>query len=215
MGGATVRAEAPDYVRAALVSFNSEPPIGWAYTLTTVRNGDARTTARFDPTRPPMEQWTLLNLNGRPPSAKESAQFSRARAGDTGSAAGQGTFRKGDIEPASITLVREDAERGEFQCAFRETATGADKMLGHLLLNLTVNKRTPHVEKAVLVLKEPYSPVLGVKMRELLVEMTFTAPADGRPGLPASNTSHFLGRIFFIGMEENLALTYSDFARVP
>ena len=49
----------PDYVRDALGKFNTEVPAGWAYTLTTVRNSQDRTTARFDPAKPPAEQWTL------------------------------------------------------------------------------------------------------------------------------------------------------------
>jgi hypothetical protein len=205
----------PDYVRTALASFSTEPPAGWAYTLTTVRNNEARTTARFDPAKPPAEQWSLLDLNGRAPSAKEAAQYARARAGSGPATTPQGTFRKADIEPASVTLVTEDAERGEFRCAFREEATGADKMLGHLTLRLTVNKRQPHVERFVLELNDPYNPVLGVKMRELRVEMSFTPPAADRPSLPSLNSSHFLGRIFFIGVEEDLVLTYSEFARSP
>ena len=206
-------AAVPDYVREALGKFNPEVPAGWAYTLTTVRNADARTTARFDPAKPPADQWALLELNGRAPTAKESAQYARARGGGNSSAQ-QGTFQKGDIDPASITLISEDTDRGEFSCDFRAEATGPDKMLGHLRLRLTVNKRQPHVEKFALELKEPYSPVLGVKMRELLVQMSFTPPAAARPSLPAVNSSHFLGRIFFIGMEENLTLTYTDLVRV-
>jgi hypothetical protein len=211
---ASAAAAVPDYVREALGRFNPEVPAGWAYTLTTVRNEDARSTARFDPSKPPADQWTLLDFNGRAPTAKESAQYARTRAGGGNSSAPQGTFQKGDIDPASITLLSEDADRGEFSCAFRAEAAGPDKMLGHLRLRLTVNKRQPHVEKFELELKEPYSPVLGVKMRELLVRMSFTPPAADRPSLPAVNFSHFLGRIFFIGMEENLTLTYTDLVRV-
>ena len=86
-------------------------------------------------------------------------------------------------------------------------------MLGHLALRLTVTKRQPHVEKFALELTAPYSPVLGVKMRELLVQMSFGKPAAGRPSLPATNTSHFVGRIFLISVEENLTVTYTDFVR--
>lgn len=212
---ATAAGTVPDYVREALGKFNPEVPAGWAYTLTTVRNDDARTTARFDPAKPPADQWTLLDLNGRAPTAKEAAQYARARTSGGNATAPQGTFQKSDIDPASITLLGEDADRGEFSCAFRAEATGADKMLGHLRLRLTVNKRQPHIEKFELELNEPYSPVLGVKMRELLVQMSFSPPGSDRPSLPAVNSSRFLGRIFFIGMEENLTLTYTDLVRVP
>ena len=205
------RAEMPAYVRTALNNFSPEPPSGWAYTLTTARNNEATATARFDPSKPYGQQWTLLKLNGRPPTASEAEQYARARAGDTTPASSRGAFQRRDIDPASVTLISENAERGEFHCTFRPEATGADKMLGHLELYLTIARTQPHVEKAVLKLTEPYSPVLGVKMRELLVEMHFTAPSDDRPSLPIDQASHFLGRIFFFGLEENLVLTYSDF----
>lgn len=212
LGVGPATAAMPDYVRAALGKFSAEVPAGWAYTLTTVRNDRDRTTARFDPAKPLEEQWTLLQLNGRPPTAKEVAQYARARAGGN-SAVPQGTFQKTDIEPASLELLREDADRGEFRCSFRAEALGSDKMLGHLTLRLTINKRLPHVEKFALELTAPYSPVLGVKMRELLVQMSFSAPTQTEPSLPVVNTSHFAGRIFFFSIKENLALDYTDFVR--
>ncbi len=204
--------EMPDYLRVALAQFSAEVPKGWAYTLTTVRN-EQKVTERYNPARPPAEQWTLLRHNGHAPSADEIEQYAKSRAGGP-AATPQATFQKTDIEPGSIALVREDAERGEFRCTFREESTGADKMLGHLALRLTVSKRQPRVEQFVLELVAPYSPVLSVKMRELRVQMTFAPPAKDRPGLPATNSSHFLGRIFFfLSVEENLHVTYSDFAR--
>lgn len=203
----------PDYLRTALRNFSPEVSPRWAYTLTTVRNGKESTTARFDPAKPGAEQWTLLQLNGSPPTPEAAAQYARARAGGGNGATPPGVFQKSDIEPASVELLREDEERGEFRCTFRAEATGSDKMLGHLALRLTVNKRSRYVEKFILELTAPYSPVLGVKMRELRVEMSFTAPGIDGPGLPAASTSHFVGRIFLFGVEEDLALTYSDFAK--
>jgi hypothetical protein len=211
--GLAARAEMPDYVRAALNAFNPEPPAGWAYTLQTIRNQETRATARFEPTLPPDRRWTLVELNGQPAGPSDVEKYARARASDTTPASAQGAFQKRDIDPATLTLVSENAERAEFSCRFRAEATGADKMLGHLGLRLTISKRRPHVEKYVLELQEPYSPVLGVKMRELRVQATFSEPTDERPALPIVQTSHFVGRWFFIGMEENLELIYSDFAR--
>src|SRR5882757_3717510 len=68
----------PDYAREALGKFSTEVPAGWAYTLTMVRNAELRTTARFDPAKPPAEQWTLLAFNGRVPTPKEAAQYAQA-----------------------------------------------------------------------------------------------------------------------------------------
>ncbi len=204
----------PDYAREALGKFSTEIPAGWAYTLTTVRNDELRTTARFDPARPPAERWTLLAVNGRPPTAKEADQYARAATSGNASTP-QAVFQKADIDPASVELVSEDADRGEFRCSFRAAATGADKMLGHLGLRLTISRHEPRVEKFALELTAPYSPILGVQMRELLVQMSFAPAGPDRPSLPATQSSHFLGRIMFIGTEENLSLTYSDFSRSP
>ena len=210
LAGSAGAAEMPGYFRQALAQFNPDVPKGWAYTLETDRNG-AQLKERYDPSKPPDAQWTLLQLGGRPPSAREIEKYAGSRPGSTSSAP-QSTFQKADIEPGSAELIQENADRGEFRCAFRAESTGADKMLGHLLLRFTINRRQPHVEKFSLELREPYSPVLGVKMRELRVQMSLTAPGPGRPGLPVESTSHFLGTIFFISLEENLRITYSDFA---
>lgn len=205
-----VQAAPPEYLREALGKFSAELPAHWAYTTTTVRQ-EVATSERYDPAQPLGAQWTLLSYNGGPPAAKELEKYRKLRAANPAPAS-TANFTRGDIEPGSLQLLHEDAERAEFAASFREESAGADKMLRHLQLRLTVNKRLPHVEKFALTLREPYSPILGVKMNELRFEMTFTPPAPGRPSLPAASSSHFTGRIFFIGTAEDLSVTYSDFA---
>ncbi|MDB6115313.1 MAG: hypothetical protein JWQ62_2258 [Lacunisphaera sp.] len=202
----------PDYLREALGKMSADVPEGWAYTLTTERNHEVSTTERFDPSRPPGAQWTLLRYNGRPPAERELEKYTRYRAANP-AVVSQATFQKADVDPGSITLVREDADRAEFTAGFRRESAGADKMLAHLRLGLVVHKRPACLERFTLDLREPYSPVLSVRMHELHVAMIFTAPDGDRPGLPAVSTSHFVGRIFFFGTEENLHVTYSDYVR--
>jgi hypothetical protein len=213
LAATTATAELPAYLHEALGKFSPEVPREWAYTVMTERDGQ-RTTERFDASKPPEEQWQLLLIEGRKPTADELAKYFKYKAGQVPGAT-QATFQKNDIEPGSIELLREDALRAEFACAFREQSANSDKMLAHLRLRVTVAKQQPHVEKFALELREPYSPVLGVKMRELLVEMNFAPPGADRPSLPVRSSSHFLGRIFFVPVEENLRYTYSDFIRVP
>ena len=201
------RAERPAYVRTALERFSTAMPAGWAYTLTTTRNGRA-ITERFDPARPSGAQWTLLETEGRVPTAGEIEKYARARAAAPGGM--QANFEKADIEPGSLVLAQEDEDHAEFTGTFRESSTGPDKMLGHLSLRLRVAKRLPHVAGYTLELKEPYSPVLGVKMNTLRVEARFSPPTDDRPSLPVEMTSRFTGRIFFIPTGEDLQLIYRD-----
>ena len=203
----STQAEHPAYLRTALEKFSTGVPAGWAYTLTTTRNERA-ITERFDPARPPGAQWTLLETEGRIPTAAEIAQYARARAAAPGGM--QANFERADIEPGSLVLVQEDEEHAEFTGGFREASTGPDKMLGHLALRLRVAKRVPHIAGYTLELKEPYSPVLSVKMNTLRVEARFSPPTDTRPSLPLEMTSRFTGRIFFISTGEDLRLTYRD-----
>lgn len=210
---ATAFAEMPDYLRAALLNFNPEVPPNWAYTLTTERSGQ-QTTERFDPSKPPAEQWSLLRTEGRTPTSEDVEKYFKYKASQAPGGT-QATFHKGDIEPGTLKLVHDDPDRAEFTCAFREQSTNADKMLGHLGLRLTVNKHQPHVEKFSLTLNAPYNPILTVKMRELVVTMSFSPPTEHRPSLPAASTSHFEGRIFFFALEENLHFSYFDFAAAP
>ena len=203
----------PGYLRAALDSFNPGMPPGWACTLSTTRNGDTL-VERYDPSQPPGSQWTLLQCHAHSPSDEEKEKYRESR--PSGSTVGQqAVFQKADIEPGSLTLEREDAERAVFKGAFRAESTGADKMLGHLVLHLIVSKNKPHIEKYTLTLESPYSPVLGVKMNELQVEADFLPPGPGQPSLPAKQTSRFTGRILLISTEEALQVVFSDFAKVP
>lgn len=207
------RADLPAYLREALKGFSADVPAGWAFTITTQRD-ETVTTERYDPTKPTSDRWTLLSHKGHPPTADDLKRYAELKQANPlpGS---QATFKREDIDPASLTLKREDDDRADYEGAFRETSAESDKMLAHLVLRLTVNKRSPHVEKYTIELREPYSPILGVKMVRLLATMTFVHPQSGEPSRPASFTSDFQGRIFFIGTAEKLSVTYSDYRKAP
>jgi hypothetical protein len=203
----------PDYLRTALNHFTPNVPAGWAYTLATTRN-EQQMVERFDPARPPDGQWSLRQFQGRNPTTEELEKYTQSRP-STDSGGMQANFQKNDIEPGSLKLLREDETRAEFQATFREESGGADKMLGHLQLKLTVNKQLAYVERYVLELKEPYWPVLTVKMNTLRIEATFSVPTDTQPSLLTGVESHFAGRILLISNEENLQLIYSEFSPRP
>jgi len=210
--GPFARAEMPAYLRAALNHFRTDVPDGWAYTLTT-RRDDQEFVEQFDPTQPVGSQWTLVSLFGRAPTDDERRKYAQSR--PTANAGGpQANFQKGDIEPGSLRLVREDDEHAEFDGTFRAESSGPDKMLGHLTLQLVVHKRGAYVERYRLRLRDSYSPVLFVKMNQLEVEGTFAAPTADGPSLPATLSSHFAGRILFFAKAEKLHVIYSDFRDV-
>jgi len=206
-------AGAPDYLSAALASFSPEVPSHWAYSLTTERAGVV-TTERFDPSKPAIEQWTLLATAGLVSTEAEREKYFKYKASQTPGAL-KATFQRSDIEPGSIRLIREGPDRAEFSGTFREQSAGADKMLAHLQLTLIINKRRQRVERYSLTLIAPYSPILGVKMNELVVTMDFSPSPDAPINLPSASSSHFTGRIFFFPIEENIRYRYYDFTTTP
>ena len=201
----------PDYFREAVSRFHPEAPKGWAYTLTTTRSHET-SSERFDPSRPKGGEWTLLALNGREPTAPERESYLRYKKSNAPATA-RATFERGDLAIESAELLREDAERAVFRVRFRDDA--GQPLLAHVVLELTVRKEPASVERSVLRLFEAFSPALGVRMQELVVTTTHRPPEPGRPSLPQEVTSRFRGRMFFlVGIEEDLRVAYSDFARV-
>jgi len=209
--GFAFAAELPVYFSAALAQFTSDAPRGWAYTLTTARGGET-SVERFDPSRPKGGEWTLLQRDGRAPTAEEIERYLRYKASSTPPTA-RATFEKGDLDRGSFTLLREDAATAEFRGRFREDLK--EPLLAHLVLDLKFTKQPASVQAFTLRLVGPFSPAIGVKMTELEVTMEFSPPAEGRPSLPRESRSRFRGRLFFFkSIEEDLRIAYSDFVRV-
>ncbi|MDP2137059.1 MAG: hypothetical protein Q8J74_04325 [Candidatus Didemnitutus sp.] len=201
----------PEYFQTALARLSSDAPRGWAYNLTTTRKEET-SLERYDPSRPKGGEWTLLRRNGLEPTTEDHERYRRYKASNASPTA-RATFEKGDIDVTSAALVRDDAERAEFQLRFREDVS--EPLLQHLLLHLTVTKAEPTVERFTLHLLGAFSPALGVRMNQLEVTMQFSPASDDRPALPHEMVSRFRGRLFFfIPMEEELRVTYSDFAPV-
>jgi hypothetical protein len=208
--GALAAAPLPDYVREALARFRADPAQGWAYTLTVDRNGQ-RSVQRFDPSRPAAERWTLVSQDDHPPTADELARYRTDKARDASPPA-RATFGKEDIDRTTAEVLREDPQRVVVRFRFNEDA--ADKTLGHLALDLIVAKRPAAVEAYTLRLLAPYSPVLAVKTLELEAGTRFGTPGSPQAGLPVSATSHYVGRMLFKTVTENLSITYSDYTPV-
>jgi hypothetical protein len=208
---ATAAAEVPPFLRTAIAQFNPDPPAGWAYTLTTAR-GDDTSSERFDPSRPKGGEWTLLATAGRAPTEKEIERYLRYKASNT-PATSRASFARGDLDLEGAQLLSEDADRAEFRIRFRDSVN--QPLLAHVVLDLTVRKSSAQVERSVLRLFEPFSPALGVRMRELTVTTLHEGAEGNLPARPREVVSRFRGRMFFvIPLEEDLRVAYSDFVRV-
>jgi hypothetical protein len=205
-------AEVPAYFAAALAHFSSEVPPGWAYHVAVLR-GAENAVEGFDPSRPPGGQWTLLQRNGREPTADETNRYLGYRTTNNAGAAARATFARGDLDFSSAEIIREDSLHATIRCRFRSDAV--EPLLAHLIVVLVVRKSPAIVESALLHLIAPYSPVIGMKMDGLDVETKFSPPTGDHPGLPLTVTSHFHGRLlWFWSISEDSRAAYADFRRV-
>ncbi len=203
----------PPWFHAALASFNSSAPFGWAYTVSSTC-GSKTSVERFDPSLSPEAQWSLLKFAKKPPSDADTIRYRKYRATISSGSMLRATFVRDDINVPSMKLVRENGEQAEFRGRFRNELK--DKLLDHLELTLTIHKKpVPFVEKAILHLITSFVPVISARIDELDVTMTFSAPTPELPALPLRVTSHFIGRAFWIkSIAEDIELTYCGFKRI-
>ncbi len=202
--------EMPAYLRIALARFSPDVPRGWAYSITTTR-GSEQALEHFDPSAPASHQWTLVQRNGRAPTAEDIHQYLSYKT--TNAEAVRATFGRGDLDYGTLRLEHEDSTHAVFSCRFRTDAN--DPLLDHLQVTLRVSKQPETIEAFRLALVAPYSPVLTMKTLELDVQTTFSPPRADRPGLPQHTSSHFRGRVLVVkSVEENLQSDYSDFTHV-
>lgn len=210
----TLPAALPDYLLKALRDFprtTLPPDLGYAVEI--IRN-ERRSRERYDPSLRPEERWILLELAGREPTGEEIARHRRSRsAGD--SAAFQADFSAAQIDRDSLKLEAEDAGQAVFVGGFTEAAADDDTLLGRLVLRLTVDKRLGVLLAYELRLPRPFSPVLGVKIHELVAGAEFHRPPGLSYYLPRRTYSRFRGRVFLSSTSEDLEVRYGDYTVRP
>lgn len=201
VAGALPAAE-PDWLELALARLPPPDEGRLACTLAIERNGQ-RSVERFDPRAAPAEQWTLVERHGSPPTPAEQAAYRRQRA-DPATGPAPAGLKSAQIDRASLQLVRESATHATLTGGFTEEAAATDKLLARLTLTLLVRKEPAAVVSYRLDLRQPFSPVLGVRMHELEAGAEY-----GPDGNIRRSWSRFQGRIFLRRVEERVSATFS------
>ena len=192
------------------------------YTFTrTVRNdvtagGNAEQTVNvetYDPTKPTDARWTLVSVNGAPPSAKALRKFSRKARGRnalvdyrlanfvgspavaTTDAQGRTVLRYSNLPMGSVFLMSSDVSDNTTVDVVVSEAAGA-----------------PFAEEVHLSVK-PMRMMLVMKLKSFEATSRYGLGADGRPLLVAHTSEVSASALGFNGHLQSVA-TYTDYRAV-
>ncbi len=198
----------PPELARALDGFRTGGPKGWAFVQSTASE-ERSLVERFDPLQPDHLKWTLESKNGRSPTPDETIQYRREQTRRTGGETAPDVL--GQIVRDSCTLLERSADRSQWR--FDLAPGGGDDMSAeHMHLTVTLHEPSNTIERVVLASREPFSPVLGVKVAEARTTIEYSLPDNERPSLLQRITVRVRGRAFFFkSLDSDMVVTYSDY----
>jgi hypothetical protein len=204
----TAFAAVPAELEAALKEFRAEPPPGWSYTLTSEGDGQSM-VEHCDAAKPEFDRWTLVQKNGKPPTADEARDYRELRT--RRSRGGTAPRLVDQLDLATLETAGSDGEHATFRCRLRP-GDGGDNVAGFLRATISVNRSTHAIETIELASTGEFSPSVVVKIAEMNTRLTYHRPADGRPALPRQVFTRVRGRAFlFKSLDAEMTVTFSDY----
>lgn len=210
-------AKVPALLREALAPYRGERE-RWAYTETTighlrnrkgVEKAGMHTVARYDPSLPEDEQWTLIETNGRPPSDKEKAEFLRQHSTKPG---GKSVSISGKPDFDHIVVREETPESVTYELPV--VSGRGPKVAEKLSVLVRVNKTGKVVEEAHICLRENFRVKAVVKVSGLNATATLRRVDPQYPPQVVSIRGNFGGSFLFMKFNGEQEVTRTDFRRV-
>jgi hypothetical protein len=201
-------AAVPPELAAALENFRAEPAKGWSFTQTSVGDGKS-TVEHCDAAKPEFERWTLVQQNGREPTADEEQNYFEIHTRRSRNGTAPKLTEQFDL--ATLETVSDSAERAIYRLRFKPGETG-DRTSEFLRITLVLHKPTKTIESIELASVSEFSPTFGVKIAEMKTTMTYSLPSDDRPSLPQTVTTRLRGRAFFFkSLDADMTVTFADY----
>lgn len=188
----------------------------WSFTQRAVEydNGKAKERLeRYDPSRQGNARWTLLAIDGKPPTAEQRAAWEKRK------------FRKnrrkfdspiGDFfDFGKARVVEDNAGTVRYEVPLRTDKSWLFPVEKVRVL-VTVNKETRGLEHLSAEVREPFKVLLGLaKITGGGIDLDFDSDADvGAPTSPESAQPTGVARVTVSKFGERAEFTWSDFKRV-
>ncbi len=197
-------------LETALKIFRTDGPKGWSFIQTTT-SGEQSRVERFDAAQPEFARWTLLQVDGRTPTADESADYHeklsrRSRGGTAPRLTDQ-------IDLATLDVAADSPDRTTYHARLKEGEDG-DATARFLTATVVLHKPTQTIESFEIASTGPFSPVLGVKIAEMKTTLSYSLPDDHRPSLLLKSTTRLRGRAFLLkSLDADMTVTFTDYER--
>jgi len=207
--------ESEQIVNQALAALDNDYKSSWAYTRASTKNENPTTLGRFDPSLPQAEQWSLISLGDRAPTAKEQAAWvARRIQNDEDNKDGFGKM----VTAGSVQLLEESATHWLFSfvpAPDKDDDKKDRKLISKVTGKLRVNKGGHFVEEISLANEEPVRPAMGVKIKLFEMQMTFGPISEGGPVVPLSVNTHVQGRAFLaVSIDDVKKVRFSEYQKV-
>jgi hypothetical protein len=200
----------PAELAKALETFRSDPPRGWSFTQTTTASGKS-TIERYDAAKPEFDRWSLLQKDGRAPTATEIKEYAEARS--RRSRTGTAPSLVEQLVFDALETIGDSDERVTYRCPLRP-GESRDQTAIYLRATLVVHKPSHTIESVELANVEPFKPTFGVKIGKLKTTMTYSQPAGETPSLPQKVTTQVRGTAFILkSLDADMTVIYSDYAK--
>lgn len=208
-GPGTLRAASPPAALVdALSDFRTGGPRGWSY-LQRTEADDGSLLERYDASQPEARRWTLLERDGRAPTAREIQTYREGqsrRTADLGPPRLQDQFDLTAGEPVA-------APEGRIAWRFPLKPGGTDDWTAEsLAVTVVLHEATGTIEEVEIASRAPFSPSFAVRIEETRTRMRYSLPKDGQPSLLQEVTLQLRGTAFWLkSLDQDMIVTYSDY----
>ncbi len=165
--------------------------------------------ARYDPSRPDSERWQLLEVDGKPPGAREKEKWESAKNRRPRNRGGLSPSNYLDLSKAR--LVEETGDFARFEANVRkDKARLVDTQ--QIAIRLQVDKKTRSITHVSAVLREPMNIALGLAR---VTDLDFDLPVEAESGETGGEVdSAASAKMTLTKFGQPTEFTWSDFARV-
>ena len=147
-------------------------------------SGETRTVARFDPSKPDGERWTLLSFDNRPPSVEETESFLEEKSWDKhpGNSGGDNDILE-LVDPDTLQLIEEtdDYLRLSFRPDFDNEDAEDRKFFKHMRGEVQISKPDGAIEFLDIRNTKPIRPIIGAKIKSMVMRFEFGEATSGGP----------------------------------